>query len=357
MEPDKMYRPELLRLESPTDRKRYNELRNGEALFVYDTVMHQLQELHKIRYPSVDVSTLDQPHLTEQYLDGKDLTSYGVWVYYPWSRKLVHLVPDTEFYELRTNRNQLKISAQEQLVLKEKVIGIVGLSVGQSIALTMAMERVCGTLRLADFDTVELSNLNRIRTGVHNLGLNKAIIAAREVAELDPFINVEVFSEGLHAHNMVDFLTAGGSLDLLIEVCDNMEVKLKSRVEARKCNMPVIMETNDRGMLDIERFDLEPDRPLLHGFVDERDAENVGSMANSERMNIVKKIVNAEMLSPRMKQSFAEIGKTLRSWPQLASSVVLGGGVVTDVSRKVLLGEHVKSGRYYFDIDQLLDGH
>jgi hypothetical protein len=31
---------------------------------------------------------------------------------------------------------------------------------------------------------------------------------------------------------------------------------------------------------------------------------------------------------------------------------MLGGGLVTDISRRILLGEEVKSGRYYFDIDQ-----
>lgn len=33
-----------------------------------------------------------------------------------------------------------------------KKIGVIGLSEGQSVALTMSMERVYGTLRIADFD-------------------------------------------------------------------------------------------------------------------------------------------------------------------------------------------------------------
>jgi hypothetical protein len=27
------------------------------------------------------------------------------------------------------------------------------------------------------------------------------------------------------------------------------------------------METSDRGVLDVERFDLEPDRPIFHGLL------------------------------------------------------------------------------------------
>jgi tRNA A37 threonylcarbamoyladenosine dehydratase len=52
-----------------------------------------------------------------------------------------------------------------------KRIGVVGLSVGQSVALTLALERSFGELRLADFDRLDLSNLNRIRAGVHDLNL------------------------------------------------------------------------------------------------------------------------------------------------------------------------------------------
>jgi len=59
----------------------------------------------------------------------------------------------------------------------------------------MRLRLLLRELRLADFDTAELSNLNRIRTGSHNLGLNKTVIAAREIVEIDPFIKVKIFIE------------------------------------------------------------------------------------------------------------------------------------------------------------------
>src|SRR5260370_18562096 len=99
-------------------------------------------------------------------------TPYGVWVYYPWSGWLVHLLDEREFIELRTTRNLYKITAAEREVLAQKKIGIMGLSVGQSIALTVAMERSFGEIRLPDFDLLELSNLNRIRSGVHTLRIS-----------------------------------------------------------------------------------------------------------------------------------------------------------------------------------------
>ena len=88
----------------------------------------------------------------------------------------------------------------------------------------MAIERICGELRLADFDTAELSNLNRLRTGVYNLGVLKTIIAAREIMEIDPFLKVAVFHEGLTQQNMPDFFTGGKKLDILVEVCDGLDI-------------------------------------------------------------------------------------------------------------------------------------
>lgn len=68
------------------------------------------------------------------------------------------------------------------------------------------MERICGELRLADFDLLELTNLNRIRTGVHNLGLAKVYSVAREIAEIDPFLKVVCFPQGLSEDNLDEFL-------------------------------------------------------------------------------------------------------------------------------------------------------
>ena len=72
---------------------------------------------------------------------------------------------------------------------------------------------------------------------------------------------------------MDDFFTKSGQLDLLIEECDSLEVKIRARIKARSLGIPVLMDTSDRGMVDIERFDLEPDRPIFHGFLSKLGTE------------------------------------------------------------------------------------
>ncbi|MBF6202396.1 ThiF family adenylyltransferase, partial [Nocardia cyriacigeorgica] len=98
---------------------------------------------------------------------------------------------------IRLDRNRNKLTADEQRRLRERAIGVVGQSAGHEIAYLAALEGICGQLRIADFDTVELSNLNRIPGGLFDIGLNKCVVTARRIAELDPYLPVEVYPAGI----------------------------------------------------------------------------------------------------------------------------------------------------------------
>lgn len=352
-----IFRPEILRLNKRADKETYEYLvSTAHIRFTEDRIFEQLKELIKSRNAGTQLGVDDYESLIATHLDGTDIDDYGAWVHYPWNNTLVHILDEDEFIEVRTNRNREKITWEEQQTLKTKKIGIVGLSVGQSIALTLAMERTCGELRLADFDTVELSNVNRLRTGLHNLGVRKTVVAAREIAEIDPFLTVKIYNEGLTGENIDSFFTDDGDLDLFVEVCDSIDIKVSSRFKARDLRIPVVMDTNDRGMLDIERFDLEPDRDIFHGLIEEfLDNNGLIPLNQSNRHLLFKALVSFDSLSERMKTSMIQINKTITSWPQLASSVVLGGSITTDICRRILLGQHNKSGRYYIDLDQLIN--
>lgn len=320
----------------------------------HDNLRGQIRELIKIRTPREKLTDNDLDLRFDEWAAQHEQMSYGVYVYYPWNNNLVHLVDEEEFIELRTSRNKLKITSEEQMLLKHKAIGIIGLSVGQSVAMTIATERTAGTLRIADFDTLELTNLNRIRSGVGSLGLLKTVMVAREIAEIDPFLRVEIFNDGITSQNIEEFMGTEKRLDLLIEECDSLPIKILSRLKARELGIPVIMDTSDRGLIDVERFDLDPQRSLLHGKVSISDMKQLENMSPNEKSALLMAMVDFENLSERMKLSFSEVGKSLTTWPQLASDVVSGGGITAKLARKILLGESIPSNRYYFDeADQL----
>jgi hypothetical protein len=321
---------------------------SNEVLFVHDEIQTQLEELVETRAPA---SRLSRSEVAARVgaLTGVHGSDYGTWVFYPWSGRLVHVLPQSDFEELRTSRNRNKITREEQNRLARLRIGVVGLSVGQSTAVTLALEGVGGVFRLADFDVLSLSNMNRLRAGVHEIGVNKAVLAARAIFEINPYARVEVFDRGIMDDTIGAFLSDEEPLDLLIEECDDMKIKFRMRLEARKRGIPVLMETSDRGMLDVERFDREPQRPLFHGLVGDIDLGRLAGMTTYERVPIGLAIVGAHTMSARLAASLVDVDTTLKTWPQLASSVALGGAINTDVARRIGLGQFNRSGRFFVD--------
>ncbi|MCH7414414.1 ThiF family adenylyltransferase [Belliella sp. R4-6] len=325
---------------------------------VIDEIESQVSELVKMKNPTKYFSPSELLKEAEMFLSKFDKEKYGVWVYYPWKNSLVHLLPEEDFIAVRTVRNKYKITEEEQMELARKKIGIIGLSVGQSVAISLAIERSFGELRIADFDTLELGNMNRLRSSVTNIGIEKTKLVKREIAEIDPFLKVTIFEVGLTDENIDSFFVEGGKLDLLIEECDNIKVKIQSRLKARSLEIPVIMDTSDRGLLDIERFDLERNRPLFHGFLSKFGSEDelLGKL-DTIKYEVLMAILDYEKISKRGKDSLQELGKTITSWPQLGSSVIMGGAMCAHFARKILTNKKVNSGRSYVDLDQYFNSN
>lgn len=176
---------------------------------------------------------------------GGSMAQFGNWVFFPWKAALIHLLPKDLYQDLRSNRNRYKISEEEQIKLREAVIAVAGLSAGGSIATTVAMEGIGHRYLLADFDHLEISNLNRLQASVLDLNVNKSFITARRLFEIDPYIEVEMFPEGVTTSNIDKFLKA----TLLFEECDSFDIKVVLRQKAKALRLPVIMLTSDSGLV------------------------------------------------------------------------------------------------------------
>lgn len=347
---DLQFQPTIFDRSDPSCRRACDELRRSFAPLELDTLHQQLADLAQARSPARKLSGAALEEAITRLRDGVSAEDYGRSVFFPWSNQLVRLLPPSEFAELRADRNRGKISREETRALATRTVAIAGLSVGFSIATTLAMEGVGGRFHLADFDTLGLSNLNRLLGSVTELGTPKVVLAARKLYELNPFVHVEVFSEGVQEANVDVFLDG---VSLLVEECDALPMKVRLRERARAARLPVLMETSDRGMLDVERFDQTPDRPLLHGLLEGVEPERIVSMTPVERLALVLEILGPT-LSPQMAEAIGNVGQTQETWPQLASGVTLGGATATHAARLVLLGKPLASGRYFVDLDQIL---
>lgn len=323
----------------------HNLREQSPSLHVVDVFQQQLREWLKGEHPGKQLTEEEISRLIAQRIDHADDEKSGTWVYYPWRNTLVHCLSKEEFIRVRTLRNLHKITAEEQETLSAARVGVVGLSVGQSVAISLVMERICGSLRIADFDTLELSNLNRIRSSMIHQGELKTTIVAREISEIDPFIEVTCYDKGLQTDNLHDFLDG---LDLVVDECDSIEMKIMLRRACREKGIPVVMDTSDSLMLDVERFDLEPQRPIFHGLIDEN--AGIDWQNPQQRMQLLTQIIEPHHASNRAQQSLTEIGKSITTWPQLATDVAMGGAFAAKIIRQIILGDSIPSGRFRMDI-------
>src|SRR6187549_1703355 len=134
---DAEYRPLVLRVAEPAQEAQRRQLVAEAGVRVLDTYATQLDGLLRSRNPRRRLTPAELEVARHEHLGGRSLDAAGVWVYYPWQKCMVHLLDESEFVELRTSRNQHKVTREEQRFLSQRRVGIVGLSVGAHVAMVL----------------------------------------------------------------------------------------------------------------------------------------------------------------------------------------------------------------------------
>jgi molybdopterin/thiamine biosynthesis adenylyltransferase len=333
--PEISWRPVFVRI-SPSEFADLRALCKEHHLTLIDTIDRQLDDLAVVRRPSKR-NGADLDYLAGGIPDPGERTSYGNWVYLPWESKIVHLLNRDDYFDVITNRNQDKITREEQTELRTKRIGVIGLSVGGEAAVTVAQEHLCGAIVLADFDQLDLSNLNRLNAGFDELGQPKAKIIARRIAKINPYLDVTILEEGVTTANLEEFLDG---LDLIIEECDGLQIKRDVRLLASKRGVNIVYAADERGFLSVEPYQYYPDLLPFHGRVEHPQPSREGFPTPVAFMKALSLWMGGwENLSDRTQSSIERVGDTLCGYPQLASEARYAAGQIGHVVRRLLLGE------------------
>ena len=100
------------------------------------------------------------------------------------------------------------------------IIGAGGL--GSPALLYLAAAGV-GTLGIIDFDVVDESNLQRqVIHGISNVGSLKTESAKQSIAEINPYVNVQLHNERLEADTAIDIIS---QYDLVVDGTDNFATR------------------------------------------------------------------------------------------------------------------------------------
>jgi tRNA threonylcarbamoyladenosine dehydratase len=328
---------------------------------VRDTLADDLEDLFKLHFPFINPASPEYLITRARYADHYPwqepaLSSGGDWFYFPWRRTLVRLPDEPRYQELRTARNLFLVTRQEQADYYASHVAFAGLSVGSSALNTLVLNGGAKTVSIADPDVLATVNLNRLNASVCDLGVSKVTLARRRVLELNPYAVVHSYP-GVDDANLAAFLGGSEPVNALVEEMDELRLKAVVRFAARDRGIPVVMATDDgdSALLDVERFDLEPDRPLFHGTVPEDVLRNIPlEPSPAQRVTIASAIVGPN-ISTRTQNSMQLVGNQIPTWPQLATAAAVSGAAVTYAVRRIVTGQDMPSGRYRVCLDAALD--
>jgi hypothetical protein len=272
---------------------------------------------------------------------------FGTWVVFPWSGILSRF-PDREDYrQLRTSRNRNLITDEEQAVLFDARIAVLGLSVGSKAVEALVESGIGGEYVLADNDQIEATNLNRLSAGYTDLGNHKADNAAIGISEKDPWIDITLLRDGLTVETAREI----SDCDLIVEEMDNLPAKALARITARDHQVPLVMaaDIGKKSVVDIERYDTEDATKIIfNGKIDENQAALLasGEVSHAENMRLMARHTGLKHLTKRLMDTVTLIGTKVNGIPQLGMTATRGGTNIAYAAEDILLGRELPSGRY-----------
>lgn len=176
---------------------------------------------------------------------------------------------------LRYSRQILlpQIDIEGQLQLKNSRVLVVGLGgLGSPVALYLAAAGV-GALHLADFDTVDLTNLQRqILHDSASVGLGKVESAMRRLAVLNPLVELVPLTQALDEGSLAEAVAA---VDLVVDCCDNFATRSAVNAACVAVGKPLVSGAAIRLEGQLAVFDpRRADSPCYHCLYGEgSDAE------------------------------------------------------------------------------------
>ncbi len=122
----------------------------------------------------------------------------------------------------------------QKLIFKSSVIVIGAGGLGSPAIIYLAANGI-GKLGIVDFDTIDITNLNRqILYDINDINNDKVSVAREKIAKINPDVQIESFKLKLNNDNIRDIIK---DYDFVIDAVDNIETKLlinDACVELRK---------------------------------------------------------------------------------------------------------------------------
>ncbi|HWV15087.1 MAG TPA: molybdopterin-synthase adenylyltransferase MoeB [Cellvibrio sp.] len=180
-------------------------------------------------------------------------------------------------YSRQIMLSDVDVEGQEKLLAaRVLIVGLGGL--GSPVAMYLAAAGV-GHLLLADFDCVDLSNLQR--QIVHNtasIGQSKVESAAKTLRELNPELKITCLTQPLDAAALSEQLAG---VTLVVDCCDNFTTRFAINAACVKQKIPLVSGAAIRLEGQVAVFDSrDPHSPCYSCLYEPQTEEDTSCVAN-----------------------------------------------------------------------------
>ncbi|HLP46095.1 MAG TPA: amino acid adenylation domain-containing protein [Candidatus Kapabacteria bacterium] len=216
------------------------------------------------------------------------------------------------------------IESQEKL--KSTTVFVAGAGGGASPTIVQLALAGIGTIKVCDFDEVELSNLNRqFLHDEERLGMNKALSAQVTVGKINPHVKVIPYTGKLTRDNVFELV---GDADIIFDMFDGLADKFVLSEYAVVKRIPHIIIS----MTDINAYTAvchTPQTPCYHCLFDRKKLETIVSGMQNQVENYSKNPL-----------------------PVVATSLFISTGIAVNEALKILLGFKKPAYNKFFYFNQ-----
>ncbi len=158
--------------------------------------------------------------------------------------------------------------------IKNTKVLVLGLGGVGSYAVEALVRSGIGSIILVDFDTIDITNLNRqLMTYQSNVGKLKTQELMNRIISINPNCNVEIVDEKITSDTVLKLFEL--KPDYIVDACDTIEVKKKLILECKRNNIKLIssMGTGNKfdpsrlKIMDIRKTSYDPIAKILRKFV------------------------------------------------------------------------------------------
>lgn len=318
--------------------------------------------------------------------EGKLEPDYGTYVVDHTHGDLYLVAPErwhrlalvTSNSKLLTDPNGLLSWAEIRARLERAVVGFAGVSVGGNLLEGWLREARPRRVKVADPDWVELTNLNRgERMSLRHVvaprsarfdpanpydvpRVAKAEYIAYEQQLVDPYLDVDVYGEGITRENVDRFFTGGDGeppIDILVEEMDNLDLKVLVRQVARERGVDVIMlsDFGHQAHLMWQPYSERGGAPLGLRTDDTsllRALDETKRGSRAQVFEFVGKLCGADFASDQFAAWIAGEGEQpTGSLPQSGATAMASGAIGgKEIALRVLGHQTPPSGRVVYDL-------